>query len=82
MPVEFIIYGKNNCCLCDEMLSQLDELIKDENIVRRLVKIDDDPELLHLYGARVPVLVSQGLELCEGKLDHSLIETHINTFRA
>lgn len=52
----FIFYSGQQCCLCEEALA----LLGQTNIeINQLTKIDvkSDPQIYHLYGARIPVLV-------------------------
>lgn len=69
MKREFILYSKNNCHLCDEMQRQVEGLITDSSNICTVVKIDEDPDLVHRYGARVPVLEYANTIISEGKLD-------------
>lgn len=34
-----------------------------------VIDVDSDPDLVSRYGERVPVLVGDGVEICEGRLD-------------
>jgi len=43
-------------------------------LVYHLIDVDTDPELRHLYGARVPVLVADNVEICEGRFDELVLE--------
>jgi len=54
MP-KFVLYSGQNCCLCDDAKA----LIKQSSIdSSQLVEVDvkSDPQIYHLYGARIPVL--------------------------
>jgi glutathione S-transferase len=69
----FILYGRPGCHLCEEMAEGLDHLRKGMNFTYEIVDVDGDPALAARYGKRIPVLVSDGRELCEYVLDSSAI---------
>lgn len=63
----FKIYTRTGCCLCEEMHEALIQAgIVPSDI--ELIDIDQRPELVALYGARIPVLEKSGLELAAGRL--------------
>ncbi len=70
-----MLYSKKDCSLCDEMERDLQALLQVNEVKLRIVKIDNDPELQHRYGARLPVLVSANTEICEIKLDVRAVQT-------
>ena len=70
-----MLYSKKDCSLCDEMERDLQALLQVNEVKLRIVKIDNDPELQHRYGARLPVLVSAINEICEIKLDVRAVQT-------
>jgi glutaredoxin len=47
-----ILYTRADCHLCDQVIMMLDRV----GVHWRPVDIEDDPELVELYGLRVPVL--------------------------
>lgn len=55
------------------MASELEPLLQASGHKCYMVKVDGDPELEQRYGARVPVLVGSGMELCEFKLDREAV---------
>ncbi len=62
---ELFLYSKPGCSACDKFKARLDEY----SIPYYLIDISQDPELLHRYGARIPVLVAGNREICEGVFD-------------
>lgn len=52
-----ILYSGQNCCLCDDAKALLQELSFDFNQLQ-IVDVKSDPQIYHLYGARIPVLVN------------------------
>lgn len=73
---EFFLYGKTDCSACDEFKSRLDE----EGISYHLIDIDGDPEMMHRYGARIPVLVAGNLEVCEGIFNYQAIQDYLASY--
>ena len=69
MNNRYILYSRTGCHLCEEMLSALRAIGSGEDFHIEVVNIDDDPALVHLYGARIPVLVSAQ--------DNSVVSEHI-----
>jgi predicted thioredoxin/glutaredoxin len=64
------VVHRQDCDLCEEMLSELQALS------RRLalppidvVDVDSDPELVRRYGLNVPVLLLDGTVVCRHRLD-------------
>lgn len=71
--VEFFLYSKRECRLCERLLNDLRDLLGAEDYTCHVINIDSDPELTHRYGARIPVLVAGGVELCEQLLDKEAV---------
>jgi hypothetical protein len=71
--VEFFLYCKTDCSACDVFKAQLDAY----GVSYHLIDIGDDPELKHLYGARIPVLVSGNTEICEGTYNNSAVDAYL-----
>lgn len=71
--VEFFLYSKEECRLCDRFLNDLRSLLGYEGYTCHVIKIDSDPELMQRYGARIPVLVAGGVELCEQILNEEVV---------
>lgn len=71
---DLYLYTRENCHLCEEMLEQLEPLLQASGSRCHRIKVTGNPELEQLYGARVPVLVGGGRELCQIKLDRVVIK--------
>ncbi len=71
--IEFFIYGRAICPLCDEMKQELDRLMSGKSYKCHVINVDSDPALKQRFGARIPVLVSGGQELCESRLDKAVL---------
>jgi hypothetical protein len=66
--MEFVLYSRPDCHLCDEMLDELTGLIDGHAASVRVVNVDSDPELRRRYGLRIPVLTVAGEEVCATRL--------------
>jgi hypothetical protein len=73
MPLEFILYVRSNCPLCEAMEDELRPLINEYSIIVNRRYIDNEPALEKLYGSKVPVLTRNHETLCEYFLDKELI---------
>ena len=74
---DLYLFTRDNCHLCEEMLRELEPLLIASKSECHLIKVTGDPELEQLYGARVPVLVGDGKELCEFKLDSESVKNYL-----
>lgn len=63
-----VLYGRDGCHLCEQMLEELDECLRGRASVQ-VVDVDTDDRLRERHGLRVPVLELDGRELCHGRLD-------------
>jgi glutaredoxin len=71
--IELFLYIKPECNACEAFKSALDE----RGFAYHVIDIDTDPELKHRYGGRIPVLLANDREICEGRFDpHSLQISH------
>jgi glutaredoxin len=66
---QLILYGRDECHLCHDMLEQLRSIQNDYGFRLEIVDIDKHADLLDKYGALVPVLVHDSLEICHYFLD-------------
>ena len=76
--VEFFLYSKPECQLCDTFLIQLKKLLEVGSYTCHIINVDSDPELKQRYGARIPVLVAGNMELCEQVFNKETITNYIN----
>ena len=77
--IEFFLYGRKNCQLCDEMKLELDNFMSNYQYSCHSIDVDNDPVLQQRYGARIPVLVQGNQELCEAKLDKTTLLQHLES---
>lgn len=70
-PRRVVVYGREGCHLCEDMIASLRSLQKKIQFEFEVINIDNDENLIQLYGERVPVLfaVEEQKELCHYFLD-------------
>jgi hypothetical protein len=69
MPVLTLLY-REDCGLCEEMLSGLTELGRRVSLPPiEQVNVDSDPELARRHGLHIPVLLLDGTVVCRTHLD-------------
>lgn len=79
-----IVYGREECHLCQEMITSLQALQKQIHFEFQMIDIDNDPELARLYNDRVPVLVSAAPaheEICHYHLDVAALDAYFAKIR-
>ena len=62
-PHELIIYSREGCHLCEDMLEALAQFEVELGYSIRVYDIDDDASLLERFNALVPVVYFNGQEL-------------------
>lgn len=70
---DLILYSRAGCHLCDDMLDDIEQACRGTSLTLSVVDIDTSPELVALYGERIPVLHDGSRELCAVKLDPAVI---------
>ncbi|QAU34253.1 glutaredoxin family protein [Janthinobacterium sp. 17J80-10] len=83
MAVEFTLYSRSYCHLCDDMLAALQALQGEFSFTVSVEDVDADPALVELYDELVPVLVGRhaGTEsrLCHYFLDAEAVRAFLHT---
>ena len=71
MSHKVIVYGKAECCLCDEAMDVLFEVSK--RIAFEIEKIDitEDPELFARYQFSIPVIFFDGRMVFKYRIDRA-----------
>jgi len=76
--VEFIVYSRQDCHLCELLLDELEPLVGGH--ARITVRdVDDDPAWRRTYGERVPVVHCDGRDICQYNLDRQAVLDLIST---
>jgi hypothetical protein len=78
MPLDFTLFSRSNCPLCETMEEELRPFVSRYQLTIKRRYIDNEPELVQLYGDKVPVLTLNNETLCEYFLDSELLLNTIN----
>ncbi|MGB0131897.1 glutaredoxin family protein [Chlorobium sp.] len=57
------LYGKKECCLCDQAMAVLHKAQAAEPFVLEKIDIASQPDLLEKYGRQIPVILVDGIEV-------------------
>ncbi|SCX89419.1 Glutaredoxin [Nitrosospira sp. Nl5] len=68
-PLILVVYSREHCHLCHDMIAALKELQAGLSFRLEIVDVDGNADLKSRYGERVPVLVAGGQEICHYHLD-------------
>jgi Glutaredoxin-like domain (DUF836) len=64
-----IVYSRPHCHLCDELVNELEVWCQPRGLAFEVRDVDDDPATRAAYGLRIPVLVCDGVEICNARFD-------------
>ena len=80
-----LLYSRNYCHLCHDMLAALEALRGEAGVPDfeiEVLDVDADPDLEAKYNELVPVLVDgEGRELCHYFLDAAKVREYLSAFR-
>ena len=62
------LYGRKDCCLCDEMAEVAAVVAAERGLEVVKVDVDDDPALAAAYGHEIPVLCLGAQRLVSGRV--------------
>jgi glutathione S-transferase len=75
--VQWTVLSRPDCSLCEQLLTELAELLGPADAAQvSVVDIDQDPALVRKYGHRIPVLLADGEFVCDYRLDHERVRLH------
>ena len=74
--IEFIVYSRQGCHLCELLLEELEPLVRGRARIS-VRDVDDDPGWLMDYGERVPVVHCDGEDICQYNLDRQAVLNRI-----
>ena len=77
IPVRVTILSRNDCHLCEVVYQIARRLQSELHVEVQTVSIDNDKVLMERYGARIPVVLLDGVEhfvgaVTEGELRHAI----------
>lgn len=78
-----VVYSREECHLCQNMILALQDLQEQVSFDFQVIDIDANPELVALYGERIPVLMSpiDNQEICHYFLDLEALDDYLAEFR-
>jgi len=76
------IYGKPDCCLCDDARWVIDDARREREFELCVVDVSLDPLLDRAYGTRVPVIAIDDVELFQYRVDPSALRAQLDRVRA
>ncbi len=79
--MNFILYSRPGCGLCEEMLTHLRALPSAAGIPVQVIDVDDDPRTRARFGHKVPVLLLAGELVCHGHLDQAEVDKALELHR-
>jgi hypothetical protein len=69
-PAELVLISRQDCELCEQMLTDLEQLGRRVSLPPvRITDVDSDPQLQRRHGLHVPVLLLEGSVVCRHRLD-------------
>jgi glutaredoxin len=75
---KLVLYGRQYCHLCHDMLAALKTLRGEFSFEVEVVDVDADPALEARYDELVPVLAADGRELCHYYLDIGVVREFLS----
>ena len=81
IPPELIVYAREGCHLCEDMIEALRSLQGFIHFEVAVVDVDADPELERHHGEKVPVLMFGEHELCHYRLDTAAVTAFLKKIR-
>ncbi|MCW8934586.1 MAG: glutaredoxin family protein [Gammaproteobacteria bacterium] len=71
--IEFTVYSRMGCHLCEDLLQQLTQLQQTHDFIVNEVDVDSSPQLIEQYGLQVPVVTCNDEQICHYFLDQAAI---------
>ena len=71
--IEFTVYSRIGCHLCEDLLQQLLQLQQAHNFKINEVDVDSSPQFIEQYGLQVPVVTCKDEQICHYFLDQAAI---------
>jgi hypothetical protein len=79
--MQFLLYSRPGCGLCEEMLSELAALPTARGIPIEVIDVDLNPATRARYGHKIPVLLFGGELVCHGRLDPQEVDKTLRFHR-
>jgi len=78
MRIKLTLYSRRGCHLCEDMLSQLNELRSEYAFSLEVRDVDSDPIWVEQFGEAVPILLVGQVEICRYFLDQKALLSHLD----
>ena len=75
-PVHLVMYGRSACHLCEDMREALDILHDEYPFSLEFRDIDSNSDWFDQYALKIPVLLSDEVEICHYYLDVKAFQRH------
>ena len=72
-----VLYGKEDCHLCDEMKEVVEEVRRDVPFTLEIIDITRDPALQERYALEIPVLLIDGRKAFKYRLDAAALRRRL-----
>lgn len=75
MPVPITVYRREQCSLCEEAIETIESVADEADVAVDIdeVDVDSDPQLREQYGTQVPVVVVDGTEQFQIRVDPTVL---------
>ena len=72
------IFTKDDCSLCDKAKEKLESVLTDFPAKLKIINIASDPQLISLFGQRIPVVRVNGEEWFKLKVNEEVLRKKLN----
>jgi len=72
-----VLYGKPECCLCDDMKAVVDEVRREIPFALEVIDISGDAVLEVAYGTEIPVLMIDGRKAFKYRVDATALRRRL-----
>ena len=81
MPIRVTILSRENCHLCDVVYRIAAHMRPEMNITTNKVSVEENTTLMERYGAKVPVVLLDGIEYFSGNVTEGELRRAIKRAR-
>lgn len=71
--IDFVLYGRKDCHLCDEMKQDVERVSAGFPVSLTIIDVDSDSDLARLYGDEIPVLMLNGRKIAKIRISPAKI---------
>ena len=75
------VYGKRDCCLCDDVKATLLEVRRDIPFDLREIDIESSPDLYATYAERIPLVLVNGQIAFKFRVDEAALRRRLERER-